>query len=88
MSPEDIFLSVAAVILFVAALGVGYYVLLEVIGVAGELAQSRRERRAQPSDHALRSPDDTIPMPTVASYRDRKTTRRTAKSDPGDQQFE
>jgi len=86
MPSEDIFLSIAAVILFMAALGVGYYVLMEVVGVVGELTRSRRERRAQPSDHALRGPDDTIPLPIITSHQEQKPTKHLLKPGSDDQQ--
>jgi hypothetical protein len=76
MSTEDIVLSVMAVLLSGLALGIGYYVLLEAVGVLREWVQSRRERRTRPSIRVPRGPDDTGPLPIIRPYDDRETLDR------------
>lgn len=76
MSGENIVLSIMAIALSALSLGIGYYVLLEVIDVIRELAQSLRERRSRPFSQMPRSPDDTVPLPVVTPYNDKKIVKR------------
>ncbi len=84
MSTEDVVVSVMAILLSVLALGVGYYVLLEAVGILREWAQTLRESRSQPSLRVPRSPDDTGPLPAIRPYHEEKPAgRRVDASETG-----